>query len=174
MYAQQKEVLTKMNEYFANTETTIEKLQQELSAVKIERDAYKEELMQLKEKTAGQENIAYTVVYTHDNGEGMDTEVCIGVFSSHTKALQAIADVSVRNDVDSRMFEITEFDVGQPIQPKSKIYVTYESEEAHCEVSTRIIGVEINTKLQDVCTNKDVYDVKFIVDEYASVYPLGF
>lgn len=171
MYAQQKDLLTKMNEYFTNTEQTINKLNQELSIIKIERDMYKEQLIQLQKQTIVKEGIAYTVRYTHDNGEGMDTELCIGVFSSRTKALTAIMDICKTNELDSIMFDIVEFDVGHPIQPKSTVYVTHEDEETHCEVSTRIIDVKMN-EVQHY-TDKDVYDVKFIVDDYVTVYPFG-
>lgn len=178
MCTQEQDLLTKMNEYFDSTKLTIDKLKAELSTVKLQRDAYKEELVQLQEKNIDEKHIAYTVIHTSDNREGATTEVCIGVFSSKAKALQAIVDVSQRNEVDSNMFEVQEFNVGQPLHPGCKVYVTHLSEEAHCEVSTRIIGVQIvnipHSIDVDANEEQDVYNVQYITDQYDSIYPLGF
>lgn len=172
MYAQQNDLLTKMKEYFVTAENTINNLKKEISSIKLERDAYKEQLIQLQQNTVVDKNVIYVAIYSHDNGEGMDTEVCIGVFSSKAKAMEAIMDVCDRNSLDSRMFDVSEYHVENPIHSKSSLYVTHQNEEAHCEVSTRILGVHVDP-IQS-CTKEDVYDVEFVVDEYAAVYPFGF
>lgn len=181
MCTQEQDLLSKMKDYMANTKLTIDKLKAELSTVKLQRDTYKEELLQVQKKNVDTRHIAYTVIYASDNGEGVDTELCIGVCSSKAKALQAIVDVSQRNEVDSNMFEVREFDVGQPLQQDCKVYVTHISEEAHCEVSTRIIGVKIvdiphSIDVEDVDANEeqDIYNIEYITDQYGSCYPLGF
>lgn len=90
MDLRRKTTLNYLNEYFQEVEQSLEKLKKELEIVKLERDMYKQELQECKDNLVAQNNVVHMTVYSEDNGEGVDTEVCIGVFTTKSNAIKAI------------------------------------------------------------------------------------
>ena len=134
-----KDVLKSVNDYFQEAERSVNELQNQLAKVTLERDIYKEMLEQVNIKS---NTIAYVAIYSCDNGEGVDTDKCIGVFTMKSLALQAISDVCNKNkEVSIDAFQVGESDVGKTLVPNEIVYIEQCDEEAHCEISTNIISI---------------------------------
>ena len=154
MNAKKREVLNSLDEYFQDSEQRIENLQNELAKVKLERDMYKGML------DSKHNPLSYMVIHRCDNGEGVDTETCVGVFTTRSLAARAVLDVCKKNeDVSFDDFLITEFFVGKTLMPGEIVQVEKHDEEAHCEVSTTIIGIRCDSDVGD-----DNYIEAFVVD----------
>lgn len=133
-------------------------LQEKLDITIHERDIYKE---LLKEKDNIESNIVYATIYIKDNGEGVDTESCIGVFSKKSLALQAILDVCKNNaKLNINQFNVVDVDVGKVLKPNDIVYLVQCDEEANCEVSTRIVSI----CCEPFKENKLYYSEKYTVD----------
>ena len=151
MDAQKREVLSSLDEYFQDSEQRIENLQNELAKTKLERDMY---------KGIETNTLAYMVIHRCNNGKGTDTQTCVGVFTTRSLAAQAILDVCKKNkDVSFDDFLITEFFVGKTLIPGEIVQVEKHDEEAHCEVSTTIIGIRCDSNV-----GVDNYIEAFVVD----------
>ena len=150
-----------MNSFFREAEQTIKELQDKLAKVSLERDMYKEQLSQ-KEETKGK--VAYVPIYSRDNGEGVDTETCIGVFTTKSLALQAILDVCNKNkEICIEQCMVEEYDVNTPLVPNEIVRVIQYDEEGHYEVANSIIGVyneTTNNSLDD-----EYYLAEYRIDE---------
>lgn len=143
--------------------------QKELEITKLERDIYKEIIINTQNTYTGTNysNVVYVPLYSRDNGEGMDTETCIGVFTTKTKALQAILDVCKKNkELCVKGFMINEFNVDIEVGTDDIVYVIQCDEEAHCEISTTILDVKCDNLMDDY---KDCYNVKYTVDKVYSI-----
>jgi hypothetical protein len=163
------DILKSFREQLSEAETNFLKLQKELELTRIERDVHKEVLKEIYELTQNVpsytegSNTLYITVYSHDNGEGVDTEECIGVFTKKSRAMQATVDVCMNNkQLDSNAFNIIELKVDKQMISGDVVYVIKHDEEAHCEVSTTILGVKCNNKSDDY---KDSYSVEYTVDK---------
>jgi hypothetical protein len=167
-------VLKTLNDGIREAQQCIKEIQNELATarcelkkVKLERDTYKEMLTQGNTK---EHTLAYMTIHSCDNGEGVDTETCVGVFTTKPLALQAILDVCKKNEelsVDD--FRIEDFDVGKALNNDEIVHVEQHDEEAHCEVSTRIIGILCDASkhtatshsyLREYCVDK-VYCIEY-------------
>jgi len=162
------EVLKSLNDYFHGAEQSIKDLQNQLAKVKLElvkvkleRDSYKEMLEQGNTKN---NTLVYMTIHSCDNGEGVNTENCIGVFTTKPLALQAILDVCKENNkISSDDFQIEEFDVGETLIHGEIVHVEQHDEEAHCEISTSIIGIQ--SDINQYKNSGNSYLVEYIVDK---------
>lgn len=160
-----RDVLVCLNNYFKETENSLEKLQHELEVVKLERDMLKqmlreEKIMHVNDKC----NVAYVTIYSKDNGEGIDTETCVGVFTRKSMAMQAIVDVCTKNSsVSQDSFTVGELTCGKPLSPNDVVNVKQCDVEAHCETSTTIIGIQCGAMEDNEDDN--CYTVEYIVDK---------
>jgi hypothetical protein len=148
---------------FEEAEQSVKELKDKLAEVQLERDIYCENLMLLTstEQNKKNNNVAFCTMYTVDNGEGRDTETCIGVFVTRALAMQAILDVYNKNKelcIDS--FTIAEFPVDEPLQPDTMVQMVQYDEEAHCEVSTSILGIQCKYLQQSSVTNSYLAEYK--------------
>lgn len=147
------------NVLLQEAEHALNALREKLATVQLERDMYKEMLSRNTEST--NDTKAYTSIYTVDNGEGRDTETCIGVFTTRALAMQAILDVCKKNkDLYIHAFTIEEFPVDEPLQPDTLVKLVQYDEEAHCEVSTSILGIECKSLQQSKVTNSYLAEYK--------------
>ena len=155
------EVLKSLNHYFQEAEQCIKELQNQLAKVKLERDSYKEMLEQGDTKN---DTLAHMAIHSCDNGEGVETETCIGVFTTKSLALRAMLDVCQKNEEISLCdLRVEAFDVGKTLIPNEIVHVEQHDEEAHCEISTSIIGI-----LCDINKHTDIshsYLVEYSVDK---------
>ena len=162
MDLRRKTTLNYLNEYFQEVEQSLEKLKKELEIVKLERDMYKQELQECKDNLVAQNNVVHMTVYSEDNGEGVDTEVCIGVFTTKSNAIKAILDLcNKHDDLNSQSFNIVEFNVNKLLSSNDTVYVVQQDIEEHCEVSTNIIDVIC----ENTINNNNHYTVEYKVDE---------
>lgn len=137
-------------------EQALNALHEKLATVQLERDMYKEMLF-----TKTGDTKAYTSIYAVDNGEGRDTETCVGVFTTRALAMQAILDVCKKNkDLSIRAFNIEEFPVDQPLVPYATVHLVQYDEEAHCEISTSILGIECKSLRQSSVTDSYLAEYK--------------
>lgn len=144
------------NVLLQEAEHAVNALREKLATVQLERDMYKEMLSKNSESPQ-----AYTSVYTVDNGEGRDTETCIGVFTTRALAMQAILDVCKKNkDLSVHAFTIEEFPVDEPLHPDAIVKLVQYDEEAHCEVSTSILGIECKSLQQSSVTDSYLAEYK--------------
>lgn len=166
MNNKKREVLKSLNDYFHGTEQCIQDLENQLAKVKLERDTYKEMLEQGNTK---RNTIAYMTIHSCDNGEGVDTETCVGVFTTKSLAMQAILDVCKKNEeLSFDAFRIEEFDVGKTLIHNEIVHVEQHDEEAHCEISTSIVGIlcDANKRSDIRCqTSYHSYLVGYNVDK---------
>lgn len=159
------DILKRLNENFFEAEKAFREQQKELELTRFERDVYKDIIIKSQNvsKVNTSSNVVFVAVYSRDNGEGADTETCIGVFTSKTKALQAILDVCRRNrDLGVNGFTINEFDVDKQLDTGNSVYVIQCDEEAHCEIATTILDVQCHNIIDDY---EDCYSVDYIVDK---------
>lgn len=158
-----------LKEQLLEAENDFLEQQKELEITKLERDIYKEIIINTQNTYTGTtySNVVYVPLYSRDNGEGMDTETCIGVFTTKTKALQAILDVSKKNkELCVKGFMINEFNVDIEVGTDDIVYVIQCDEEAHCEISTTILDVKCDNLMDDY---KDCYSVEYTVDKVYSI-----
>lgn len=158
------DIIKKLNELVCNAETSFREQQIELELTRLERDIYKEII--LKSQNVSNSNrssdIVYVSIYSKDNGEGANTETCIGVFTTKLKALNAILNVYKSNtELDVNGFMIEEYNVVQELETGNIVYVVQCDEEAHCEISTTILDV----KCDNFHDYKDCYTVEYVVDK---------
>ena len=142
--------------FIEETESSMKQLNDQLAIVKLERDMYKE---MCKRGDECAKNTAYISIYSVDNGEGVDTETCIGVFNKKSLAMQSIYEICKNNEFDTESFRIETFDVDKELIPGEIIKIIQRDEEAHCEVSTTIIGVQSCTSIDD-----DYYTVDYKIN----------
>jgi hypothetical protein len=167
MNSKKNKVVECLNDFLSEAERSTKALQKELAVIRLERDIYKEMLVKEQrgcntEYTKGS-NVAYVTIYSRDNGEGADTCTCIGVFTRKSKALQAILDVCKKNDelsIDG--FIIEEFDVGKELISDHIVNVLHFDEDAHCETSTTIVGIQCDVKPEN---HSQYYSVEYKVDK---------
>jgi hypothetical protein len=155
----------RLNELFCEVEKSIREQQKELELTRLERDIYKsiiinsQNVSNLKRGT----NIVHVVIYSRDNGEGSDTETCIGVFTSKTNAMKAVLDVCKSNaELSVDGFMINELNIDKDLQSGDNVYVIHCDEEAHCEISTTVLDVKCDNKINDY---KDCYSIEYTVDK---------
>lgn len=141
MESKRSDLVKSMNSFFREAEQTIKELQDKLAKVSLERDMYKEQLSHSrKEETKGK--VAYVPIYSRDNGEGVDTETCIGVFTTKPLAMQAILAVCNKNkEISIKQCMIKEYDVNTPLVPNEIVRVIQYNEEGHYEVANNVIGI---------------------------------
>jgi hypothetical protein len=163
------DLLKSLKEQLSEVEKNFLEQQKKLELTRLERDIHKEILKEIYELTQNVpsytqgSNVLYMNVYSCDNGEGVDTDECIGVFTKKSKAMQATVDVCMNNtELDSNGFIIVEVKVDKKIVSDDTVYVIKQDEEAHCEISTTILDVKINNKNDDY---KDSYSVEYTVDK---------
>lgn len=167
MNFKKKTVLQSLSDYFQEVEQSIEQLQNQLDVVKLERDLYKQQVVELQEsnnKEVSKQSVAHVTVYSEDNGEGVDTEICIGVFTTKSKALYAILDLCQKHKaLNSQSFDVLQFNVSKTLSPNDTVYVIQEDREEHCEISTNIIDVYCENILKN--DDNEYYAVEYKVDE---------
>lgn len=165
MNVKRDNVIKSMNDFLQEANEKIKELREKLVKVTLQRDVYKEMLSQ---KQDHKNHIAYTVIYFRDNGEGVDTETCVGVFSTKALGLQAILDVCKENkEISFEECKMEEFEVGQALIPDEIVNVVHFDEEAHCERSTTVMGI-----YEEMSTNhlhKDCYLLEYVVDRIYSI-----
>lgn len=169
MYNTKCKLLDCLNSYIQEYEQTVKELKKELDITKLERDIYKELHMKREMNTSTQKHddnkVVYATIFTRDNGEGADTETCVGVFTRKSLALEAIVDVCKKNnEVYPSGFTIEEFDLEKPVVSSDTVYVVLYVTEAHCEFSITVVGVRL-----DANTNGIYYTEEYKVDV---VYPI--
>jgi hypothetical protein len=153
----QQQVLNTLKSIFDESEQSIMNLQEKLAKVQLERDILQEKF----EHSKSSNHIAYTVIYSKDNGEGVDTETCIGVFTTKALAMQTILNICNENkDLSIHAFTIEEFPVDEPLQPDVRVQVVQYDEEAHCEVSTSILGIQCKSLQQKNITDSYLTEYK--------------
>lgn len=165
MNAKLSDIAKRLNEHLSEADKAFREQQKELELTRLERDIYKEILKNTDKlyTTDGISSQVYAVIYSIDNGEGVDTDTCIGVFTKKTKALKALVDVCKNNtELDVNGFNIVPFNVGKEVQTEDIVYVIQCDEEAHCEISTSVIDVKCDAK--DIDYN-DCYSVEIVVDK---------
>jgi hypothetical protein len=163
MNHKRQEVLNSLNDCFQEAEQRINELQNQLAKVKIERDTYKTMLEQGNTKN---NTLAYMTIHSCDNGEGVDTETCIGVFTTKPLALRAMLDVCNKNEeISLDAFRIEEFDVGKTLIHNDIVHVEQHDEEAHCEIATSIIGILCDANKHIYVYLCNSYLVEYIVDK---------
>ena len=168
MEHKRREVLQSINNVFKDLEQSIKDLEEQLAKVKLERDMYKDMLSQNTEEPKHVPRVAYMTVYTMDNSEGMDTETCIGVFTTKALAMQAILDACRQNkELNVNSFSVEEFSVDEPLQGNATVQVVQYDEETHCAVSTSILGIKCKALQHKSFTN--CYLAEYIVNR---VYPI--
>jgi hypothetical protein len=170
MEHKRREVLQSLNNVFKDLEQSIKDLEEQLQRVQLERDMYKDMLSQVQNTNdlIHVSRVAYMSVYTMDNSEGMDTETCIGVFTTRALAMQAILDVCRQNkELNVNSFSVEEFSVDEPLVPHATVQVVQYDEETHCAVSTSILGIKCKA-LQDK-NFPNCYLAEYIVNR---VYPI--
>ncbi len=171
MNCKRKTVLKSLNDYFQEVEKSLENLEQQLEVVKLERDLYKQQVVELQEcnnKEVSKQNVAHVSVYSEDNGEGVDTEICIGVFTTKSKAINAILDLCKKHkDLNSQSFNVLQFNVSKTLLPNDTVYVIQQDREEHCEISTNIIDVYCENILKN--DDNEYYTVEYKVDEVYSI-----
>lgn len=163
------DLLKSSKEQLNEAEKSFLALQKELELTRLERDIHKEVLKEIYLLTQNVptytqgSNVVYMNVYSHDNGEGVDTDECIGVFTKKSKAMQATVDVCMNNkQLHSNEFTIIELKVEKEVVSDDTVYVIQHDEEAHWETSTTILDVKCNDKSDD---HKDSYSVEYTVDK---------
>jgi hypothetical protein len=120
-------------------------------------------IMLYEERKLTKPNTAYVIVYVKDNGEGMDTEQCMGVFSKRSLALQSIININRKNQkLLLSSFRVEEFNVPNSIMPNDTVHVVHYDEEAHCEISTRIVDIQLGNMKP---SNAQHYIEEYKVDE---------
>ena len=104
-----------------------------------------------------EQNIVYVPIYTIDNGEGANTDMCIGVFSQKSFAYKAILDACTENtqlQIDS--FIVEEFST--PVMTNT-INVLVQDIEAHGATSTTVLGVTTSTPSAESTSVEYIIDV---------------
>lgn len=125
-------------------------MEQQLLLTRIERDMYKEMLHERQ-----WEQTVYAAIYSVDNGEGANTDTCIGVFSKKSLAYKAIYDSCIENNFVT--FTIDDFNTNTKIKPGDSINVIAKDTYAHGADSTSILGVSLDL-LVDGC-----YTIPYVV-----------
>jgi hypothetical protein len=142
--------------------------QKELELTRLERDFYKEKCVNLQ-NVSECTNVAHLAIYSRDNGEGVDTESCVGVFTNKSNAMQAILEVCKNNkEIDLNGFDIRELKVDRDLKSDGTVYVMQHDEEAHCEISTSIVGVECYISVNGYNNDevyRDCYSIDYIVNK---------
>lgn len=162
-------VLKTLNDGIREAQQCIKEIQNELATsrcelkkVKLERDTYKAILAQGNTKS---NTLAYMTIHSCDNGEGVDTETCVGVFTTKPSALQAVLDVCKKNEeLSSDDFRIEEFDVGKTLIPNEIVNVEQHDEEAHGEISTTIIGILCDTNQHKNSSHSYLVDKVYYIE----------
>lgn len=141
MESKKKELLTCLSNLITDYESTINDLKQQLAETQLDRDIYRERYKEeTQQYTHGQNKTAYVTVYMHENGEGLQSEQCIGVFSKKSLALESIRD-SMSSIKPVNSFRVETFSVDHVLIPNEDIRVAqYDDKNTH-EVVTQIKGV---------------------------------
>jgi hypothetical protein len=159
-----------LKQYVSEAEKAFEEQKKELELTRLERDFYKDIAInfQIDSNCNTCSNVVYVTIYSKDNGEGVDTDTCVGVFTNKLKAKQATMDVCIRNkELHFNGFTIQEFKVDKELITNDTVYVMQHDEEAYCEVSTTIVGVECYISVNGYNNDElyhDCYVVDYIVD----------
>jgi hypothetical protein len=149
--------LKSLDAYVEEAEQTIRQLKDKLANVTLERDMYKRMLVE-----EGELGGAWMTIYSKDNGEGVDTETCVGVFTTNALAIQAILDVCAKNkDVCVDSFRVEDLKTNSPFTTGQVVKVMHYDEEMHCEVATVILDINEDTKGR---TYTDCYAIEYTVD----------
>lgn len=159
------DIAKRLNEHICDAERAFREQQEELELTRFERDMYKEIIVNSQNTSNSNtgSNVVFVAFYSMDNGEGVDTETCVGVFTTKIKALKAILDVCKSNkELSVSGFMINEFPVDKELETGNSIYVVQCDEEAHCEISTTILDVKCDNHIDDY---KDCYTVEYIIDK---------
>jgi hypothetical protein len=159
-----RDIVNRLNEHLCEAEKSYREQQKELELTRLERDIYKEILIKSHNLSnySNCSNVIHVAVYSRDNGEGVDTETCVGVFTTKTKALQAILDVCKSNtELSVNGFMIDEFNLDKEVGSRDIVYLIQCDEEAHCEISTTILDVKCDNIINDY---EDCYSVEYTVD----------
>lgn len=158
------DIVRNLQQDLSKIETTFREQQKELEITRFERDVYKELFIKSQNMSNNNtsSNVVFIVIYSMDNGEGVDTQRCIGVFTTKTQALKAVLDVCKSNgELDVNGFTIEELSVDKKLETGNSVYVVQCDEEAHCEISTTILDVKCNNHINEY---NDCYSVEYTVD----------
>lgn len=163
MISNRKAVLKSVNDYFHEVEQCLDKLNQQLELVSLEKDFYKQQVYELQEDNKDlRHSLVHMVVYSEDNGEGSDTEICLGVFTRKSYAIKAILDICKKHtELDTESYNIVEIKLDKHVRTNDVVYVVQQDVEAHCEISTSIIGVQFD----NTTNNKEYYTVEYKLDD---------
>lgn len=160
-----RDIVKHLNEHLSEAEKAFREQEREVELVKLERDIYKEILVKshnILVSSTGCTNVVYCAIYSKDNGEGIDTDTCIGVFTTKTKALQAILEVCKNNrELNVNGFTIDEFNLEQEVDTGDSVFTIQCDEEAHCETSTTVLDVKCDNHNHGYT---DCYTVEYTVD----------
>ena len=159
------DIMKNLQDNLSKVEKSFKELEKELELTRLERDIYKEIVLKSQNSSiySSDSNVVYVAIYSRDNGEGRDTDICIGVFTTKTKALKAILDVCKSNtELSVNGFGIDEFNLDKELQTGNNVYVVKCDEEEHCEISTTILDIKCDNNTDDY---KDCYSEEYTIDK---------
>ena len=148
-----KQLLQATTDFIQEYETRITDLQGRITELTVERDYYKE--ISAPEDPGH----LYLLEYFEDNGEGRDTSICFGVFSSKSNALKNKWTLLRKHKIPNNLV-ITKHEATHLSPNMSEIDVYHVTGEEYCETYTDILGIASD---QEWPTS--AYPVKFKIDE---------
>jgi hypothetical protein len=116
-------------------------------------------------------NCVYVLLYSRDNGEGIDTYTCCGVFRKRSKA--TAGKLSLVNDgCCVASLEVKECDMSCNVEELKELNVFHCDNKEHGEMFTYITGIE--GQVEDNIISDDMYKRTFVLDELVGEEELEF